>query len=41
LLGPPVARVAAARYLNSRAWTIFGGTSEIQLSIIAKAAVGL
>ena len=35
------AQVAAARYLNARAWSIFGGTSEIQLSIIAKAALGL
>lgn len=41
LLGPPAAQVAAARYMNGRAWTIFGGTSEIQLSIIAKVAVGL
>ena len=32
---------AAARYLNARAWTIFGGTSEIQLSIIARAAMGV
>jgi len=42
---PPVrsaeAQVAAARYLNARAWSIFGGTSEIQLTIIAKAALGL
>lgn len=42
---PPIAcaeaQVAAARYLNARAWSIFGGTSEIQLSIIAKAALGL
>jgi alkylation response protein AidB-like acyl-CoA dehydrogenase len=42
---PPVvsahAQVAASRYLNSRSWSIFGGTSEIQLSIIAKAALGL
>lgn len=30
---------AAARYLNARAWSIFGGTSEIQLTIIGKAAL--
>lgn len=35
------AQAAAARYLNARAWSIFGGTSEIQLTIIAKAALGL
>ena len=35
------AQAAAARYLNARAWSIFGGTSEIQLDIIAKAALGL
>ncbi|WP_068084773.1 acyl-CoA dehydrogenase family protein [Novosphingobium rosa] len=35
------AQVAAARYLNARAWSIFGGTSEIQLAIIARAALGL
>ena len=34
-------RIAAARYLNSRAWSIFGGTSEIQLGLIARAALGL
>lgn len=34
-------RVAAARYLNSRAWSVFGGTSEIQLGLIARAALGL
>ncbi|AOR80217.1 acyl-CoA dehydrogenase family protein [Novosphingobium resinovorum] len=39
--GSAQAQVAAARYLNSRSWSIFGGTSEIQLSIIAKAALGL
>ena len=30
------AQVAAARYLNSQAWTIFGGSNEVQLGIIAK-----
>ena len=30
------AQVAAARYLNSQAWTIFGGSNEIQRIIIAK-----
>ena len=39
--GPPEAGVAVARYLNARAWSIFGGTSEIQLTIIARTAVGL
>jgi len=39
--GSAEAQVASARYLNSRAWSIFGGTSEIQLTIIAKAACGL
>jgi alkylation response protein AidB-like acyl-CoA dehydrogenase len=41
LTGPPEAALAASRYLNARAWSIFGGTSEIQLTIIARAAVGL
>jgi len=41
LVGSPDARIAAARYLNSRAWSIFGGTSEIQLTVIATQAVGL
>ena len=40
-VGPEPARATAARYLNGRAWSIFGGTSEIQLTLIAKAAVGL
>ncbi|MBU6207183.1 MAG: acyl-CoA dehydrogenase family protein [Alphaproteobacteria bacterium] len=42
---PPIhsdgAQVAAARYLNSRAWTIFGGTNEVQSGIIAKTVLGL
>ena len=41
LIGSPSAGLAAARYLNARAWSIFGGTSEIQLTILAKIAVGL
>lgn len=40
-IGSSEAQVACARYLNSRAWSVFGGTSEIQLSIIAKSALGL
>jgi len=38
LVGPPEAGLAAARYLNARAWSIFGGTSEVQLTLIARAA---
>ena len=37
----PASMVASARYLNSRAWTIFGGTNEVQNSIIAKSVLGL
>lgn len=37
----PAAMVASPRYLNSRAWTIFGGTNEVQNSIIAKSVLGL
>ena len=35
------AQAAAARYLNSRAWTIFGGTNEVQSNIIAKTVLNL
>lgn len=35
------AQVAPARYLNSRAWTIFGGSNEVQKNIIAKTVLGL
>ncbi|HUD94163.1 acyl-CoA dehydrogenase family protein [Sphingobium sp.] len=35
------AQLAAPRYLNSLAWTIFGGTNEVQRTIIAKTVLGL
>jgi alkylation response protein AidB-like acyl-CoA dehydrogenase len=35
------AQLAAPKYLNSRAWTIFGGTNEVQAGIIAKTVLGL
>lgn len=36
---PDVLEVAARRYLNNRAATIFGGTNEIQRDIIARSAI--
>jgi alkylation response protein AidB-like acyl-CoA dehydrogenase len=35
------AQLASPRYLNSRAWTIFGGSNEVQANIIAKTVLGL
>lgn len=40
-LESPESQVATARYLNSRAWTIFGGTNEVQANIIAKTVLNL
>ncbi len=37
----PEAQLATPRYLNSRAWTIFGGSNEVQTNIIAKTVLGL
>lgn len=41
LVGPEIAVTGAARYMNSRAMSIFGGSSEIQRTILAKQALGL
>ena len=38
---PEEALTALPEYLNSRAYTIFGGTSEVQRDIIAKVVIGL
>ena len=40
-IGSKAAQVAPARYLNDRAWTIFGGSNEVQKNIIAKTVLGL
>lgn len=35
------AQIAAAKYLNNRAWTIFGGSNEVQRTIVARTVLGL
>ena len=39
--GDVEAQLAAARMLNGKAWTVFGGSSEVQKNIIAKTVLGL
>lgn len=40
-VGEAAAQLVAAKYLNSRAWSVFGGSSEVQKNIIAKTVLGL
>ncbi len=40
-VGPEYAMTAMARYLNTRATTIYGGSNEVQRGIIAKMVLGL
>ena len=40
-IGPQTALVAAARYFNGRAASIYGGSNEIQRGIMAKQVLGL
>ena len=40
-VGPDYAETVTARYLNSRAASIFGGAKEVQKNIIAKVVLGL
>jgi hypothetical protein len=37
----PDAQLAMPGYLNNRAWTIFGGSDEVQKTILAKTVLGL
>jgi hypothetical protein len=40
-IGSRAAQLAMPIYLNGRAWSIFGGSDEVQKSIIAKQVLGL
>lgn len=40
-IGSKEAQLALPTYLNGRAWTIFGGSDEVQKTIIAKQVLGL
>ena len=40
-VGSRAAQLTLPTYLNGRAWTIFGGTDEVQKTIIAKQVLGL
>jgi alkylation response protein AidB-like acyl-CoA dehydrogenase len=40
-IGPDYAFTVTARYLNNRAATIYGGSSEVQHNILARTALGL
>ncbi len=40
-IGGRAAQLAMPTYLNGRAWTIFGGSDEVQKTIIAKQVLGL
>ncbi len=41
VIGPDDAMLPTARYLNTRASTIYGGSSEVQHNIMARTALGL
>nr|WP_246605113.1 acyl-CoA dehydrogenase family protein [Aquisediminimonas sediminicola] len=41
VVGPDYCVTAAARFMNSKAMSIFGGTSEVQKTILARGALGL
>jgi alkylation response protein AidB-like acyl-CoA dehydrogenase len=40
IIGPEIGVTGAARYMNSRAMSIFGGSSEVQKTILAKQMLG-